>query len=69
MISRIIDVSVKVHNLPPILNPGYIVVRRSEGTGELWYYGNYEDDKDRASMAAEEINNGVVLLVKKVDEE
>jgi len=69
MINRVIDVSVKVHNLPPILTPGYIVVRRSEGTGELWYYGNYEDDKDRANDAAIEIKNGIVLCVQKGEEE
>ena len=69
MNNKEVDVSVMIHNLPVILTPGHIVVRRSEDTGELWYYGNFGDDKDRANDAAIEIKNGIVLYVQKGEEE
>jgi hypothetical protein len=54
-------ITAKVNNLPKSLRNGFMVARRATD-GQLWYYGIYGSEK-RARNVAEEIGNGLVLMV------
>lgn len=55
-------ITAKVNNLPKRLINGFMVARRATD-GQLWYYGIYGSEK-RARNVAEEIGNGLILIVE-----
>ena len=60
---RVRGLIAEVNNVPhPIIEPGYLVVRRDEHNASLWYYGFYRNI-EQAYEAAVEIGNGIVLEV------
>ena len=49
-----------VYNCPEYVKNGdFIVVRESDG--ELWFYGDYKNDIDRAHKVAKEVG-GIVMI-------
>ena len=60
-----LTVYAEINNLPEHLTEdgGYLVVRR-DAFGKLWYYETYEN-RDRAEIVAQEIENGLVLKLRK----
>lgn len=62
-----VNVQAEILNMPANFEnePGWLVVRRDDNNERvtLWYFGFFED-KERADMAAYQINNGIVLEVE-----
>jgi len=50
----------KVKNTPKVVKNGWIVARRDDYTGALWYYGRYDTEQEAENVALE-LNNGIVL--------
>lgn len=60
---RVNGLIAEVNNMPhPIMQPGFLVVRRDDHNASLWYYGFY-NKIEQAYEAAMEIGNGIVLEV------
>lgn len=53
-----INANVEIKNMMHGAKPGWVVARAIDG--ELWYWGNYGEDKDRAEKASKEIGGVVV---------
>ena len=56
-----------VKNTPSDVKSGYVVARRDDYTAELWYYGNYDTEKQAYDVALE-LDNGVVVEYERKDE-
>lgn len=55
----------KINNCPDTVSAGDIIVVR-ELEGELWFYGNYENDISRAYEVAKEVG-GIVMCAMEVN--
>ena len=55
-----VKLSVEVNNVPDHPLCKYIVATRHDDTGELWYWGTW-DNKEDAVYALDRVHNGVVL--------
>lgn len=61
---RVRGLIAEVKNMPhPIVEQGFLVVRRDDHDASLWYYGFYAY-RTSAENAAAEIGNGIVLEVE-----
>ena len=55
-----VKLSVEVNNVPDYPLCKYIVATTEDNTGELWYWGTW-DDKEEAEYARGRVHNGVIL--------
>lgn len=54
----------KINNYPDTVGTGDIIVVR-ESEGELWFYGNYENDISKAEKVAQEVG-GIYMCAMEV---
>lgn len=54
----------KINNCPDTVSSGDIIVVR-ESEGELWFYGNYESDINKADEVAKEVG-GIYMCAMEV---
>ena len=57
----------KINNCPDYVNSGDIIVVR-EVDGELWFFGDYKSDLDRAYEVAES-EGGIVMIAMEVKDD